>query len=273
MAEERARAEEEEEEEEERAGAARPALRREDHVHAELASFRAKVDSALDVLRRAADIGRVGVAFSGGKDSLVALHLARLALGDPPAAFFDSGCELPETYAIVQREGATTITPRYSMLEMARYAGWWGYANPVDPGCPFDAKRIVIQEPAETFVVRERLRVIVHGVRAEESAARSKHTRSRGELYESADRTWTCMPLARWTTADVWAYLASRGVDYHSAYDDMARARVPRESWRIATLLGERGAGWGRHALLRRYAPEQWAAIAREFPLVSLTSL
>lgn len=253
--------------------AARPALRDEDCVHAELASFQTKVVSALGAIRRAAELGRVGVSFSGGKDSLVLLHLVRLVLTDAPAAFYDSGSELPATYSMVAREGVVTITPRYSMLDMARYAGWWGYAHPVDAGCPFDAKRIVIEEPAETFVVRERLRVICHGVRAEESSARKKHTRSRGELYQSTDRTWYCMPLARWTLADVWAYIATRGLDYHPAYDDMALARLPRESWRIATLLGERGSGWGRHVMLRRYAPEQWAAIAREFPLFALESL
>ncbi|WP_408647252.1 phosphoadenosine phosphosulfate reductase domain-containing protein [Tessaracoccus coleopterorum] len=37
------------------------------------------------------------LAFSGGKDSLVALHLARQADPTVPVCFFDSGLEYPET--------------------------------------------------------------------------------------------------------------------------------------------------------------------------------
>src|SRR5699024_11500515 len=37
------------------------------------------------------------VSISGGKDSLVALHLARRINPDVPVAFFDSGLEFPQT--------------------------------------------------------------------------------------------------------------------------------------------------------------------------------
>src|SRR3546814_19661294 len=43
------------------------------------------------------------VAFSGGKDSLVVLHLALSVEPNVPVVFFDSGAEFPETYEFVQR--------------------------------------------------------------------------------------------------------------------------------------------------------------------------
>lgn len=242
------------------------AIRPEDYVWARLGAHKRRVARALDVLRQAVEIGRVGVAFSGGKDSTVVAHLVRLVFPDAPIAFFDSGDELPDTLAMVHHVGAETITPRLTMREMARYSGWWDYAHPVDAGCPFDAKRILIEEPSETFVVKRGLRVVVHGVRAEESGNRARHVGARGELYQGADRTWYCMPIARWTLADVWAYIASNGLRYHEAYDAMAEARIPRESQRVSGLLGERGSGWGRHELLRRYAPESYRDMVREFP-------
>lgn len=245
--------------------AAGNALRPEDLVWAQLGKYKRRVDVGLDAVRRATELGRIGVAFSGGKDSTVLAHLVRVVAPDAPIAFFDSGDELPGTLEMVRHVGAETIAPRLTMREMARYSGWWEYAHPVDAGCAFDAKRILIGEPAETFVVRRGLRVIAHGVRAEESGARARHA-SRGELYRGADRTWVCMPLLRWSLEDVWAYIASNGLQYHEAYDAMADAGIPRESQRVAGLLGERGSGWGRHTLLRRYAPEQWADIVREFP-------
>lgn len=242
------------------------AVRPEDHIWATLAVHKRRVEKALDAIRRAAEIGKIGVSFSGGKDSTVVLHLVRSVVPDAPAAFFDSGDELPDTRAMVSELGVETVAPRLTMREMARYSGWWGYEHPVDPGCPFDAMSVLIKEPSETFVVRRGLRAIAHGVRAEESGGRSKHIAKRGELYQGADRTWYCMPIARWELADVWAYIASHGLRYHRAYDAMSRAGIPRESQRVAGLLGERGSGWGRHALLRRYAPRAWAEIVREFP-------
>jgi 3'-phosphoadenosine 5'-phosphosulfate sulfotransferase (PAPS reductase)/FAD synthetase len=248
------------------------ALRREDLIRATLAAHLRRVDASLDAIRRAAEIGPIGVCYSGGKDSTVTLDLVRRVVPDAPAAFFDSGCELDSTLAMVAHVGAVTIHPRITMLDMARYAGWWGYKHPVDPGCPFDAKRIVIEEPSEAFVVRHRLRVVAHGIRGEESGARGKHTRARGELYEGADRTWYVMPIARWSLEDVWAYIASRELRYNRAYDDMSDARIARDGQRVATLLGDRGSGWGRHAMLRRYAPDRWRDLVAEFPGLALFS-
>jgi phosphoadenosine phosphosulfate reductase len=248
----------------------RPALREEDFVWAQLDRFRRKVELALQAIREAREKGRLGVCYSGGKDSSVVLDLVRRVDPDAPVAFFDSGSELRSTYDVIERQRAEVIAPRYSMVEMARYAGWWGCADPVDPGCPFDAKLVVIEEPAETFVVRRGLRALASGLRAEESSARSKHARSRGVLYQGKDRTWRCNPISFWDLRDLWAYIASAGLDYNAAYDRMAEAGMPRESQRVATLLGARGDGMGRKMWLRRAEPEAWARLVREFPGLSL---
>lgn len=248
------------------------AVRPEDFVWAKLDVHRRRVDAAREAVEKAAAIGPVGVSFSGGKDSTVTLHLVRSIVPDAPAALFDSGDELPDTHEMARAVGAELVKPRLTMREMARYAGWWGYADPVDPGCPFDAKRILVGEPSETFVVKHGLRVIAYGLRAEESGSRALHVRARGTLFQGRDRTWYCMPLARWTLQDVWAYIATHDLRYHAAYDAMADAGIAREHQRVSGLLGERGSGHGRHALLRRYAPAQWEAISREFPGLRLKS-
>lgn len=242
------------------------AVRREDLAWARTQRFARQVDRARAAVEKARDIGAMGVAFSGGKDSTALLHVVRSVVPDASAAFFDSGVELESTYALVRAMGVEVIAPRLSMLDMARYAGWWDYASPVDKGCPFDAKRIVVEEPSEAFVVRRRLRVLCYGLRAGESQQRARHARARGEMFEGADRTWYCQPLAYWSTADVWAYIASRELAYNAAYDRMEEARVERESQRVATLLGERGSGWGRHAIMQAAEPERFRELAREFP-------
>lgn len=248
------------------------AIRREDYVHAKLAKFQRRVDASLDVISRASEIGAVGVSYSGGKDSTVCIDLVRAVLPSAPIGFFDSGAELANTHRMVAAVGAQVIHPRLTMLDMARYCGWWGCADPVDADSQFDATLVLIKEPSETFVVKNRLRVITHGVRATESHSRSLHIASRGELYRGRDGTWYCMPLARWELADVWAYIASRGLRYHPAYDVLSDRGIPRESQRVAAALGERGSGWGRHAALRLTEPDTWRRLVAEFPHLGLTS-
>lgn len=249
-----------------------PAIRDEDFVWARLDAYKRRVDAALSAIQEAAKIGPIGVSFSGGKDSTVTLHLVRQIVPDAPAALFDSGDELADTYEMARQVGAEIIPARITMREMARYSGWWGYEKPVDPGCPFDAKRILIGEPSETFVVKRGLRVIAYGLRAEESGGRQLHVRARGMLFEGSDRTWYCMPLAKWKLQDVWAYIAEHGLRYHAAYDAMSAARIPREDQRVSGLLGGRGTGAGRYALLRRFAPKQWEELVAEFPGLRLMS-
>ena len=246
-------------------------LRPEDYVWARLDVHKRRVEASLATIREALKIGRLGVSFSGGKDSTVLLHLVRSVVADVPAALFDSGDELPSTLELARALEAEIFHPRLTMRDLARYSGWWGYPDPVDEGCPFDAKSILIAEPSETFVVKRRLRVIAYGLRADESNGRALHVRGRGELFRGADRTWYCMPLARWSTADIWAYIASNNLLYNAAYDAMADARIPRENQRVSGLLGERGSGMGRHALLRRFAPRQWQELTREFPELRLS--
>lgn len=242
------------------------ALKPEDLVWAQTEVFARKVARSLDGIREASGHGKVGVCFSGGKDSTVALHLVRQVVPDARSAFFDSGCELRSTYDLVDALGVEIIWPRYSILEMARYAGWWERAGAVDRGCPFNAKLVLIEEPAEGFVVRNGLRVEVTGLRAEESGARKKGAKARGMLYLGKDRTWRCDPLSWWTLQDVWAYIASRKLEYNASYDRMTEAGIEREHQRVSTLLGDRGSGVGRHSFLRRAEPARWAELVREFP-------
>lgn len=243
-----------------------------DHVTARLARFGRLEAAALDVVRDALKIGAVGVSFSGGKDSTVTLDLVRRVAPEAPVAFFDSGCELDETRTLVEHYGAETVTPRMSFPDMARYSGWWGYEPPVDRNCPFRVKTVIIDEPSESFVVKRRLRVVAIGLRMEESYGRKMNSLVHGDLYETSDRTWHCLPIARWKVDDVWAYIAARGLRYHKAYDVMTEMGIPREDQRLGALLGATGEGRGSFAVLRKIEPATWRRLSREFPHLRHTS-
>jgi phosphoadenosine phosphosulfate reductase len=248
------------------------AIRREDLIHAQLKATQRKFDRALVVVSEALAKGAVGVSFSGGKDSTVVLDLVRRIDPNSAAAFFDSGAELQGTIQIVADYGVEIIHPRMTLLDMARYVGWWGYHDPVDPDCGFDAKTVLIQEPSEAFVVRRRLSVVAYGLRMQESGGRKVHLATRGELWRGRDRTWYCAPLAKWSLSDVWAYIASRRLRYHPAYDALSAAGIPREAQRIGAAIGSAGAGMGRHWHLRIAEPETWRRLVVEFPALAAQS-
>jgi phosphoadenosine phosphosulfate reductase len=89
------------------------------------------------------------VAFSGGKDSLVVLHLALQADPSVPVAFFDSGLEFPETYDFIGQLARDWgfgrqlhwISAEPSLLHVlhdtgaCRLAGRWRARRTRAPGC------------------------------------------------------------------------------------------------------------------------------------------
>lgn len=213
--------------------------------------------------------GRIGVSYSGGKDSTVTLALVREQCPDAPAAFYDSGCEHPGTYEMVAHYGVRTIVPEMSLVEMCKYGGYWGHPNPVDPDAEFDFFAFLVAEPSWRFICEDALQVVAMGLRGQESAGRQMNARQRGELYYIARReVWHLCPLARWRDADVWAFIASEGLAYNPAYDKMAALGIPREHWRVGMLLGMARMGKERYSWLRQMEPALWNRLVADFPRI-----
>ena len=69
--------------------------------------------------------GNVYVSFSGGKDSLVLLDLARRVYPDIPAVFIDTGLEFPEIKSFVSTfDNVTTIRPKMNFMEVIKKYGY-----------------------------------------------------------------------------------------------------------------------------------------------------
>jgi phosphoadenosine phosphosulfate reductase len=92
------------------------------------------------------------VAFSGGKDSLVVLHLTLAVEPDVPVVFFDSGLEFPETYRYLEvlreRLGLQLhgIRARHTTLDVLAASGAWDHTAASHP-TP-DLHEVLITEPA-----------------------------------------------------------------------------------------------------------------------------
>ena len=115
------------------------------------------------------------VAFSGGKDSLVVLDLARRVEPEVPVVFFDSGLDYPETYDYLTELAHTwrldlhRIPTDPPLLQVLADSGHWDHWAPV--GTAVDLHEVLITEPA-----RRAHQLLgpgeLWGVRADESAAR-----------------------------------------------------------------------------------------------------
>jgi phosphoadenosine phosphosulfate reductase len=236
-------------------------------LYARLHGFENRVTSALKLIEKAMEKGIVGVSFSGGKDSTVLLDLVRRVCPDAPAAFFDSGCELRQTYDVIKHYRVEIIKPEMSLIEMCKHGGYWGYEHPMDAEATFDFGKVLIDEPAKEFIDRHHLAVVAMGLRIEESVARKINAKVRGTFYFAEYmNVWHLCPLQNWTTMDIWAYIVSRKLKYNEAYDVMDMLGIPIERQRISTILGIDASQYGRYVYLKKIDSDLWNRLAGEFP-------
>lgn len=253
-------------------------------LHARLPVYQRHVSQARDLVRRCVEASPVGVCFSGGKDSLVLLHLAHDVDGRIGGYFFDSGCETAWTHATVrgmQIRGVpvTTIDPEHTIIEMIQMVGGLGYTGPrkLDGDWHWASgafKRVLLDEPDERargLVAREwqadpAAVTMLIGLRAEESRARRRLLAQRGPVYERIDgRRFGC-PLAWWSGRDVLAYAQAHDLPLSREYRHSGEDVDTRARRRTGTALGMSGVGYGRWARLREDHPALWQDLTAMFP-------
>ncbi len=235
--------------------------------------FQRRVEHALKTIQRVAETNVIGVSYSGGKDSTVVLDLVRNIIPDAPAGFWDSGSEteFDETYDLARHYNVEIVPSRMTLAEMCRSGGYWGYDSPT-PDVEYNFMDALVLEPSHRFAVAHDIDCIAMGLRSGESAARRISYRKRGIYYTVKNTppvTHHLCPIADWSEDDVIAYIASRELRYHIAYDLMAQAGIPRHEWRISVLLGSSGANLGRYVFLRQIAKVKYRALAAQFPKIA----
>ena len=139
------------------------------------------------------------VAFSGGKDSLVVLDLARRVEPQVPVVFFDSGLEYPQTYPYLEdlaarwRLNLRIIDADPPLLTLLTHGGRWDHHAPIR-----DAGAGTIQDwPTRevwAHIAREQLPLnpvygILRRIGAPEDALRISHLIDGGRL-ENGRLTW-----------------------------------------------------------------------------------
>lgn len=193
------------------------------------------------------------VAYSGGKDSGVLLHLARTLRPDIEAVLFiDRDGAMPGVLEMVEwwrREGVTVHVHVHGSLadSIAQYG------RPImDLGACFRWAR----EQGFDGVAR--------GLRADESKGRQAHATYRHPVRQRVEGWWEADPIIWWSGDDVWAYHALHGLPYVAHYD--IEDGQPRNRRRVGEPLGLIGATYGRVARLKRHHHALYQRLAALVP-------
>ena len=159
------------------------------------------------------------VSVSGGKDSSVALHLA-LKVWDPEDLMiwhWDYGdwlmprsCEDESRSIINQIVGGHEVKIIVNKRKGGEESRWTSH----------DGYKQFFGNLKKMLQIYER-DCSIAGMRAEESIGRAQRVKHYSEYHEGT-RVQLFHPLADWKAVDVWTYIISNKIPYHSTYDKKA---------------------------------------------------
>lgn len=180
---------------------------------------------------------QVAVAFSGGRDSLVAMHLARQIKPDIPIVMVNTGIEFPESLTYVRQLRETLNLNLYeakadvSFWDLTREGGLpvAGRGNTtfmkelsVQSGVKLSNSccRRMKETPARQFYREHKIEGVVTGLRVQESRMRKMNFADYGALrYSSTYDTLICWPLYAWTSDDIENYTQIHNLQVNPLYE------------------------------------------------------
>ena len=219
-----------------------------------------KVDMSADTIEKWYDYwnGQIYVAFSGGKDSTVLLHLVRSIFPEVPAMFADTGLEFPEVRSFVRdTPNVTMVKPMMHFTKVIEKYGYpliskqqsqyiheyhrshsekhkdillhgnkWGYGKIAEKWLYLlDAPFLISHKCCNRLKKYpghkyERItgRKIMTGNMTEESFMRRESYLKHGCNGYDFVRP-VSTPLAFWTEEDIWEYIRQYNVPYSPIYD------------------------------------------------------
>uniref|UniRef100_A0A6H1ZPZ3 Putative phosphoadenosine phosphosulfate n=1 Tax=viral metagenome TaxID=1070528 RepID=A0A6H1ZPZ3_9ZZZZ len=187
-----------------------------------------KIEESLEIIDRTMSICRYPcVAFSGGKDSTVVIHLVRLRRPDIPILFQNTRCEHKLTYEFVRKLKEEW---NLNLHEVKAKKTFWDICK--ECGVPVwtaDVCRIGLcchwlkKEPASRFFIENSIDGTITGRTAIESRVRMFAAMRKGALYKSEGKfskkvLYESHPILWWTPKDVWDYTKANNLPFNQLY-------------------------------------------------------
>jgi 3'-phosphoadenosine 5'-phosphosulfate sulfotransferase (PAPS reductase)/FAD synthetase len=156
----------------------------------------------------AKEYGRLYLAFSGGKDSIVTKKIMDISGVDYQAYYSSTGIDPKEVVLFIKEyhPDVVFLKPKMSFFE--------GCAK---KGLPLRNQRwccdVLKKNPGKSIKLGHR----IMGLRAEESSKRAK----RGQTeYQKKYKQWVYKPIFRWKEWHIWEYIQNYNLPYPSLYDE-----------------------------------------------------
>lgn len=164
------------------------------------------IELSIERIRHHAPSEGYWVGFSGGKDSVVALELMKMAGVKFDAHFNLTTIDPPEVVRFTKdyHPEVELVIPKIPFIKMI-----------VTRGFPMRQSRWCCEEYKEIGGVG---RMVVTGIRWEESRKRSKRQMVEA-CYKTGMHKTYLHPIIHWTNVDVWNFIRERKLPYCSLYD------------------------------------------------------
>ncbi|NKS56320.1 phosphoadenosine phosphosulfate reductase family protein [Rhodococcus hoagii] len=237
------------------------------------------------------------VAFSGGKDSTIALHLARQADPNVPVVYYDSGLDYPENHSYINELAdrwdlnLSIVKAEPSALAILIGSGAWDHSSPSRPDIGAMLHEAVILEPAQRAHAAHGAGNI-WGLRAAESPGRAqlfrtelgRHRRAHcndscpcrgdrtatrrvhGGTVARADGTVSYSPIWNMSDQQVWDYLGQHQITPNPVYSKLERLGAPPHARRVSMMVDSTALQIGRMTWLKHGWPHEFAELCRWLP-------
>lgn len=186
------------------------------------------------------------LAFSGGKDSVVILDLAKRSGVKFQAHYSWTGVDPPELYRFVKQyhPEVEVVHPEKTMWKLIEEHQM----------LPLRTKRFCCEDLKEK-ASQGKGYTIITGIRWAESVSR-RNTRRLYELCQTDGISHYLHPIIDWSTSEVWDYIHNKDLPYCSLYDEGFK----RIGCVLCPMSGNRKrdiARWPKIALAYRHAAER----------------
>lgn len=220
--------------------------------------------------------GKWAIAYSGGKDSTVLLHiLLEAGWRGPMVLYYYSEIENPpENVEMARREAKEHGLELHilncqesSSLEAFRRLGYLF----IYPATEEEKKIVKVVDTAfrrqmDAFCKNMGLAGTFLGLRREESYRRAISLAKSGPIYHAKGRSvTTACPLHNWSGNDIWAYIVENHLPYLACYDTPGydRRRLRNE---INLLCGKKSMSLGLMEQYKITYPDLYKKLKLEFP-------